>query len=244
MDPGRITIRPHLPPLSKPQATVWALGRRGRVLARSGALSAVSARVAAVTGRPEHPLRPRWRAWDDAAAATRGAQRQALPVETGLAPRWGGIVSGWPGTPRALAVAATTVGARWVGLAVRGGERGGALPVAGGSLPAGQQPAWRGAWRRRGRRRGRVGPRHWPGIGLADRGLAAPWRLRRLVKRGWQPFGRLNTGGTWRPAGTRGCRPRRPGGPQPGPHGQGRGPAWAGTPRRLAGPLLAGGEAG
>jgi hypothetical protein len=201
IDPGRLTLRQHLPHLSQPQATVWALWSVGMVLARSWALSAVSAMVAAVTGRQEHTLRQRLREWDDEASAQRGAPRQALPLETCLAPRWGWSVSGWQGRQLALALDAPTLGDRWVVLAVSVVERGGAMPVAWGLLPASPKHAWRGAGRRLWRRLGRVVPRHGPVRGRADRGLYAPWLLRRSVQRGWQPWWRRNPGGRGGPLG-------------------------------------------
>jgi hypothetical protein len=140
LDQWRSTLRQHLPELSKPQATGWALWSMGMVRARSCALSAVSAMLATGMGRQEHTRRQRLRAWYGDASAKRGVQRQALPVETCCAPLLGGIVSGWPGTQLAVAVEATTLGDRLVVLAVRVVYRGGALPVAGGSRPASSTP--------------------------------------------------------------------------------------------------------
>ena len=97
IDQWRITIMQHLPQFSKRQATVLALWSVGMVLARSCALTAVSAIVAAVAGRKENTLRQRVREWYYEASAKRGAQRQALPVETCFAPLLGWIVSWWQG---------------------------------------------------------------------------------------------------------------------------------------------------
>jgi hypothetical protein len=108
----------HLPQLSKPQATVLALW--------SGA---------AVTGRQENTLRQRLREWYYEVSAKRGSQRQALPVETCFAPLLGWIVSRWQGTQ--LALDATTLEDRFVGLAVSVVYRDCAIPVAWGLLPAG-----------------------------------------------------------------------------------------------------------
>ena len=43
-------------------------------------------------------------------------------------------------------------------------------------------------------------PRTWTVIVLADRGLYARWLFRRIVRLGWHPVLRINTGGTFRPA--------------------------------------------
>ena len=244
IDQWRITLMQHLPQLSKPQATVLALWSVGMVLARSCALTAVSAIVAVVAGRKENTLRQRLREWYYEASAKRGAQRQALPVETCFAPLLGWIVSWWQGTQLALALDATTLGDRFVVLAVSVVYRGCAIPVAWVILPAGQKHAWRGEWLRLLRRLWRVVPRHWTVIVLADRGLYAPWLFRRIVKLGWHPFLRINTGGTFRPAGTRCFRPLRTFVPQLGTRWQGRGTAFAGKPRRLDCTLLACWEAG
>ena len=47
-------------------------------------------------------------------------------------------------------------------------------------------------------------PHDWTVIVLADRGLYAPWLFRRITRLGWHPFLRINTGGSFRPAGTTG----------------------------------------
>ena len=235
---------PHLPPLSKPQATVLALGSMGMGLARSCSLTAVSAIVAAVWNRQEATIRQRLREWYDEAPAKRGSKRQALQVEPCFAPRLGWIVRWWQGTPWALARDATTLGTCCVVLAIRVVSRGCAIPVAWVILPATQPHAWRGEWLRLLRRLGRVVPRHWTVSVLAERGLDAPWLVRRIVQRGWHPLLRRNTGGTLRPAGTRCLRPLAPFVPQVGTRGQGRGTACARKPRRLDGTLLACWEAG
>jgi hypothetical protein len=240
----RTTIMQHRPQLSKPQATVLALWSLGMVLARSCALTAVSAIVAAVEGRPEHTIRQRVREWYDEAPAKQGAKRQALQVETCLAPLLGSIVRGWQGTQLAVALDATTLGTCFVVLAISVVSRGCAIPVAWVILPANQKHPWRGEWLRLLRRLWRVVPRHWTVIVLADRGLYAPWLWRRIVQLGWHPFLRMNTGGTFRPAGTRWFRPLRTFVPQPGTRWQGRGTAFAGKPRRLECPVVAWWEAG
>jgi hypothetical protein len=244
VDQWQTTIMQHLPQLSKPQATVLALWSMGMVLARSCSLTAVSAIVAAVWNRKEATIRQRLREWYYEAPAKRGSKRQALQVETCFAPLLGWIVSWWQGTQLALALDATTLGTCFVVLAISVVYRGCAIPVAWVILPATQPHAWRGEWLRLLRRLGRVVPRHWTVIVLADRGLYAPWLFRRIVKLGWHPFLRINTGGTFRPAGTRCFRPLATFVPQVGTRWQGRGTAFARKPRRLDCTLLACWEAG
>jgi hypothetical protein len=140
------TIMQPLSPLSKPQATVLALWSFGRGLARAGALTAVSRLLAEGMQRSKQTVRQRWRAWEDDTQRQRGPKRQALRVETWFAPCLGWGVSGWQGTPLALALEATPLGQRLVVLAVSVVYRGWAIPVAGVILPAGAKHAWRRAW--------------------------------------------------------------------------------------------------
>src|SRR5437667_1876012 len=226
------TIKTHLPHLSKPQATVLALWSFGMVLARSCALTAVSSLLAAGMHRNEQTVRQQLREWYYDAKRKRGSKRQALQVETCFAPLLGWIVSWWQGTQLALALDATTLGTCFVVLAISVVYRGCAIPVAWVILPATQPHAWRGEWLRLLRRLWRVVPRHWTVIVLADRGLYAPWLLRRIVKLGWHPLLRINMGGTFRPAGTRCFRPLATFVPQVGTRWQGRGTAFARKPRR------------
>jgi hypothetical protein len=62
-DPWHTTIMQHLSPVSMPQATVLALGRLGRVLARSCALTTVRHWWAQGMKRQEQTVRPQRRAW-------------------------------------------------------------------------------------------------------------------------------------------------------------------------------------
>jgi hypothetical protein len=233
------TILQHLSPLSKPQATVLALWSCGMVLARSCALTAVRHLLAKGMRRQEQTVRQQLRAWYYEAQRKRGAKRQALRVETCFPLLLGWVVSWWQGTQLALAIDATALGARFVVLAVRVVYRGCAIPVAWVVLPANTTHAWRREWRRLRRRLRPAIPRHWQVMGLADRGLYAPWLFRRSVKPGGHPFLRLNTGGTFRPAGTRCCRPWQSFVSQPGTRWRGRGTAFQKAGRQLEGTLLA-----
>src|SRR5262247_3723385 len=85
-DQWRTTIMHHLSHLSKPQATVLALGSFGMVLARSCALTAVRNLLAEGMQRNEQTVRQRLREWYYDAQRKRGPQRQALGVETCFAP--------------------------------------------------------------------------------------------------------------------------------------------------------------
>ena len=227
------TIMHHLSPLSKPQATVLALWSFGMVLARSCALTAVRHLLAKGMQRHEQTGRQQLREWSDDAQRKRGPKRQALRVETCLAPLLGWVVCWWQGTQLAWAIDATTLGQRFVVLVVRVVYRGCALPVAWVILPAGAKHAGRRAWLRLLRLLRPAIPRRWTVIVLADRGLSAPGLLRRITRLGWHPFWRINTGGSFRPAGAACWRPLTTFVPRPGTSWRGAGRALT---RHLADP--------
>jgi hypothetical protein len=221
------TIMQHLPHLSKPQATVLALWSFGMVLARSCALTAVSHLLAKGMQRKEQTVRQQLREWYYDTPRKRGAKRQALHVETCFPVLLGWVVSWWQDTPLALAIDATALGARCVVLAVSVVYRGCAIPVAWVVLPANTKHAWRREWLRLLRRLRPAIPRGWTVIVLADRGLYAPWLFRRIVRLGWHPFLRINTGGSFRPTGAPCWRPLTTFAPQPGTNWRGAGLAFA-----------------
>jgi hypothetical protein len=98
------------------------------------------------------------------------------------------VLSWWTGTQVALALDATTLGDRFVVLAISVLYRGCAIPVAWVVLEAGKKKAWRREWLRMLRQLRAAVPRGWTVIVLADRGLYARWLFRRIVRLGWHPF--------------------------------------------------------
>ena len=241
-DQWRTTIMQHLSPLSKPQATVLALWSFGMVLARSCALTAVSSLLAEGMERSEPTVRQRLREWYYDTKRKRGPKRQALRVAPCFAPLLGWVVSGWQGTQLALALDATTLGQRFVVLAVSVVYRGCAIPVAWVILPAGAKHAWRREWLRLLRRLRPAIPPGWTVIVLADRGLYAPWLFRRITRVGWHPFLRINTSGSFRPTGATCWRPLTSFTPRPGTSWRGTGLAF--TRNQVACTLLARWEEG
>jgi Transposase DDE domain len=238
------TIQTHLPHLSKPQATVLALWSLGMVLARSCALTAVSAFLATWLHRKEDAVRQQLREFCYEATAKRGTARHALVVETCFVPLLGWVVAQWEGTQLALALDATTLGTRFTVLAISVVYRGCAIPVAWTILPATAQHAWRREWLRMLRQIRRAVPGSWTVIVLADRGLYARWLFRRITRLGWHPFLRINTGGTFRPTGQVRGVPLKTLVPAPGTTWQGTGIAFKGPHRQLHCTLLACWEAG
>ena len=108
-------VTKHLPQLSKPQATVLALWSLGMVLARSCALTAVRAFLAASLERKANTVRQQLREFCYEAQAKRGGPRQELAVERCLAPLLAWVLSWWEGHQLALALDATTLGQRFIG---------------------------------------------------------------------------------------------------------------------------------
>jgi len=239
-----MTIQAHLPHLSKPQATVLALWSLGMVLARSCALTAVSAFLATWLGRKENTVRQQLREFCYEATAKRGMDRCALRVETCFVPLLAWVVSWWQGTQLALALDATTLGTRFVVLVISVVYRGCAIPVAWVVLSATEKHAWRREWLRMLRQLRPAIPTGWTVIVLADRGLYARWLFRRITRLGWHPFLRINTGGTFRPKGHVRGVPLQTLVPEPGTSWQGTGIAFKGRHRQLHCTLLACWEAG
>ena len=237
-------LQRRLPDLSKPPATVLALGSLGRVRARSCALTAVSPLLATWRHRNAGAVRQQVRECCYEATAQRGPARPAWVVETGLVPLLAGVVDQGEGTPMALALAATTLGARCTVLALSVVSRGWASPVAWPVLAATATHAWRREWLRMRRQGHRALPRSWTVLVLADRGLSARWLFRRLTRLGWHPFVRLNPGGPFRPTGPGQGVALQTLGPAPGTTGRGTGSAFTGRHRPLPCTLLACGETG
>src|SRR5262249_661698 len=194
-------IRAHLPHLSKPQATVLALWSLGMVLARSCALTAVSAFLATWLGRKEPTLRQQLPEFCYEAAAKRGPTRCALGVEPCFEPLLGWVVEQWEGPQLALALDATTLGTRFTVLAISVVYRGCAIPVAWTVLAATAQHAWRREWLHMLRQVHRAIPRTWTVIVLADRGVYARWLFRRITRLGGHPVLPIHTRGPLPPPG-------------------------------------------
>ena len=211
-----------LPGLSGAQARVLAEWSLGLVVSRSCALTAVSVWWASARGQSVETVRQRLREWCYPVERKRGAKRRALDVEACFASLLAWIVGTWSERHLALALDATTLGERFVVLAISVVYRGCAIPVAWAVVPAGQKRAWRPEWERLLDRLDGVIPPDWTVIVLADRGLYARWLFTRIVRLGWHPFLRVNLGGTFCPRGQHHFRSFRSFVPGTGQH-------WAGT---------------
>ena len=201
------TVRKYMPHLSKPQAAVLALWSFGIVMTKSCGLTSIAAFLAELLGKKENTMRQRLREWYREAGAKKGAhgkgvQRQELDVNSCFAPLLKWVLSWWPAEERRLALAldASTLGARFVVLAISVIYRGCAIPVAWALLPANQRGAWKPQWLSLLKHlRGSV-PADWTVLVLADRGLYARWLYDQIVRLHWHPFLRINQQGWFRPA--------------------------------------------
>jgi hypothetical protein len=110
-------IQTRRPRLHKPQATVLALGSLGMVLARSWALTAVSAFLATWLHHNEDAVRQQLREFCYETTAKRGTARHELRGATCVVPLLAWVVDQWAGTQLALALTATTLGPRCTVLA-------------------------------------------------------------------------------------------------------------------------------
>ena len=91
------------------------------------------------------------------------------------------MLAGYAGPQLALALDATTLGSRFVVLAISVVYRGCAIPVAWAVLPAGDKRAWRAEWLRLLGLLAPAIPPAWTVIVLADRGLYARWLFQAIV---------------------------------------------------------------
>jgi hypothetical protein len=235
----RVEVAKRLPSLSGPQARGLAEWSLGLVLSRSCALTAVSLFWATLGGQALGTVRQRLREWCYPAARKRGRKRQELVVEACFAPLLAWVLSWWTGQSLALALDASTLGERFVVLALSVVYRGCAIPVAWVIVPAGRKRAWRPAWEGLLARLRGVVPADWTVIVLADRGLYARWLFRAIVGLGWHPFLRVNLGGTFCPSGQAHFRPFGAFVPQPDSRWAGPGVAFKTPTSRLPCTLLA-----
>jgi len=191
------------------------------------------------TEKRERPgtVRQRLREWCYSAERKRGSGRQAVEVEACFPALLAWIVGSWSG--RRLALDATTLGDRFVVLAISVVYRGCAVPVAWSVLPAGEKRAWRPEWERLLGRLGGTVPADWTVIVLADRGLYARWLFAAIVGLGWHPFLRVNLGGTFRPSTEARFRTLRSFVPAADQRWAGTGTAFKGAANRLRCTLLA-----
>ncbi|NOS87306.1 MAG: transposase [Methylococcaceae bacterium] len=147
-------------------------------------------------------------------------------------------MDGWSGRQIAVAIDATSLGDRFVVLAISVVYRGCAVPVAWKILRAQEKHAWKPEWLSLLKRLQGLLPADWTVIVLADRGLYAKWLFEAIVELKWHPFLRVNTGGSFRPENGFHWRPFIGLVPAKGRRWQGRGTAFRGKNSQLRCTLL------
>lgn len=194
-------VSTNLPHLTKPQATVLALWSFGIACTRSCGRSTVATFLALLLHQKVANIEQRLYEWCLEAQDKAGDKRTALEVAPCFVPLLSWIVSVWTGSQIALTLDATSLGDRFVVLAVCVVYRGCAIPVAWSILPAQKKRAWRKEWLRLLRLLRLAIPADWSVLVLSDRGLYARWLFRRIVRVGWHPMMRINQGCKFRPHG-------------------------------------------
>jgi hypothetical protein len=230
------------PDLSKPQLKGLAEWTFGMILARCCSLDSVASYLADWLEQPQLSVRSRLREWylpaDCKSRSIYGEKRKELSVHTCFAPllRW--LQRDWPVSRLALALDASTLGERFVLLAVSVLYRRSAFPVAWKVLPATAKEPWKPHWLELLQPMRGVVPADWLVVALADRGLWAPWLFREIQLLGWHPLMRINAGGHFRPDGSMSFVPLKEMVPKAGKSWCGAGTAFSTPGRQMEGTLL------
>lgn len=171
------------------------------IIARSCGLNAVAGFLAPLLGQSFNRVRERLRDTDREADAKAGARRAQWDLSTCWAPWLSGVLEGWEGRQRAIAIDATTLGQRFVVLAISVVYRGCAVPVAWKILQATEKPPWQPEWLALLQHFRAVVPSGWTVMVLADRGWYAQGLFQAIVALGWHPLLRIHQQGQFRPQG-------------------------------------------
>lgn len=182
------------PFLSKPQVKVLAQYSMGIVLAERCGLSCVATALAAWLSQTFDAVRERLRDWYCGATDKSGHKRRELDVESCFAPLLNWVLQDWQSNDLAIALDATSLGQRFVVLAISVVYRSCAIPVAWVVLPATAKGAWKPHWLRLLVNFKQIVPSPKRVIVLADRGLYAKWLFEAIVDLGWHPLLRINPG--------------------------------------------------
>lgn len=194
-------VSKNMPSLSVSQVRVLAWWSFGIAMTGSCGRYTVATFLAQLCQEKVSNVEQRLYDWCQDAKDKSGQKRQEVALTTCQVALLAWIVRLWVGKQLALALDATSLGARFVVLTVSVVYRGCGLPVAWVVLPAGTKGAWRKEWLRLLRLLHPAIPADWLVIVLADRGLYAGWLYRRIVRLHWHPFLRINNGAKFRPTG-------------------------------------------
>lgn len=231
--------------LSRPQATGLALYSFGVIMAKRCGLNSVVTAVAAALEDKLTTVRSRLQEFYQPATVKSGTRRRQLDVAACFCSLLAWVLRGWPVKRLALALDATSLGARFTVLSISVVYRGSAIPVAWKILRANVKHPWKGEWLRLLDTFRPWVPGDWTVIVMTDRGLYARWLFQALVDLGWHPLMRITHGSKFRKSGSRSHLAVTSLVTQPGQRWQGQGLAFPRKPeRRLACTLLACWEAG
>lgn len=195
------TVAKHFPQLSKPQAFGLALWSFGMTIAKACTLSAVTDSLSAMFGVSYNTVRERLRDTYREAGAKSGDKRAELDLKVCWAPWLAWVIKDWSIKQIAIALDATTLGNRFVVLAISVLYRGCAVPVAWKILPAGEKHPWKPEWLALLNNLKAIIPKDFVVIVLADRGLYAKWLFLGIINLAWHPMLRINQQGSFRPKG-------------------------------------------
>ena len=183
------------PDLSRPQVKMLAQYSMGMVLAEGGGLTRVAFCLSQWLGEPFANVRERLRDFYCARGDKTGRRRCELDVEACFPGLLAWVLRHWRGQELAIAIDATTLGRRFVVLAISVVYAGTAIPVAWKILKADAKGSWKAHWLRLLRKFKGVAPAQMKVIVLADRGLYAKWLFQAIVELGWHPYLRINAQG-------------------------------------------------
>jgi hypothetical protein len=194
----------HMPHLSQAQILVLALWTFGMVVAHSCGESSVTQVIARLTQQKPDNVRQRLREWCWDQKDKAGKKRTEVEVVSCFVPllRW--ILQSWEAGEKSIALVmdASTLGERYVVLAISVVYRGCAIPIAWKIFAADQQKGWKEEWVRLFALFKGVVPTDWTVLVLADRGLYADWLFRAITDLHWHPFLRINANGKYRAEGS------------------------------------------
>jgi hypothetical protein len=183
------------PDLSRPQIKMLAQYSMGMILAESSGLSRVAFCLSQWLGQPFANVRERLRDFYCARRDKTGRRRRELEVEACFPGLLGWVLRRWQGDELPIAIDATTLGRRFVVLAISVVYAGTAMAVAWKILPVDARGSWKAHGLRLLRKFKGIVPSRMKVIVLADRGLYAKWLFEGIVKLGWHPFLRINAQG-------------------------------------------------
>jgi len=179
--------------LSVPQTRTLAVYSMGMVLAESSGLTKVAFCLSQWLQEPFANVRERLRDFYCSPQDKSGQKRCGLDVEACFAGLLAWVLRRWKGSELPIAIDATTLGQRFVVLAISVVYAGTAIPVAWKILKADAKGSWKAHWLRLLRNFRDVVPAEMKVIVLADRGLYAKWLYQCIVELSWHPYLRINT---------------------------------------------------